>query len=395
MIAGERVVVTVSRLKDLPGIGVDAAGNRADAAADPAILRMENLDTDLRPPAAALTATRAAIDDDAANSYLPFTGHTALRDAAAAHVSRLSGVAYDSTSQCVITPGGLGGILNVLLATLEPGDEVVITDPAYAGLLNRIRLAGGVPRFVPLRPDSTGWRLDIEALSKAASPRTKVVLLMSPSMPTGAVHNAAEWEAIADFVHDTGAWLVWDAAMERILFDGTTYVHPASLPGLVERTVTVGSLSKEYRMIGWRIGWVVGPKSLISDVAAVGMANVVCQVGIAQSAGVAALTAPDDGVAEAVAVWERRRNVLLAQLEGLPVVRPSGGWSMLLNTAALGFSPQEAADMLFRDARIAATPMTGWGPSADSYLRFVFANESEERLVGFGDKVRNGLGVRA
>jgi aspartate/methionine/tyrosine aminotransferase len=380
----------------MPGIGVDAAGDRADAAADAAILRLENLDTDLRPPEAALAATRAAIDDDAANSYLPFTGHTALREAAAAHVSRLSGVTYDGRTDCVITPGGLGGILNVLLATLEPGDEVIITDPAYAGLLNRIRLAGGVPRFVPLRPESTGWRLDIEALAAAAGPRTKVVLLMSPSMPTGAVHNEAEWQAIADLVERTAAWLVWDAAMEQILFDGVPYVHPASLPGLAERTVTVGSLSKEYRMIGWRIGWVVGPQALVSDVAAVGMANVVCQVGIAQAAGVAALTAgADDGVAEAVATWERRRDVLLAELDGLPVVRPAGGWSMLMNTAALGLHPSEAADILFRDARIAATPMTGWGPSAESYLRFVFANEPEERLVGFGDKVRHGLGLRA
>jgi hypothetical protein len=141
--------MTVSRLRDIPGIGVDVIGDAADAAADPDILRLENLDTDLRPPRVAVELTRAAVDDDAANSYLPFQGHRALREAAAAHVSRLAGRRYDPGEECVIVAGGLNGILKALLATVEPGQEVVLTDPVYAGLVNRVRLAGGIPRFVP------------------------------------------------------------------------------------------------------------------------------------------------------------------------------------------------------------------------------------------------------
>ncbi|MGA8453809.1 MAG: aminotransferase class I/II-fold pyridoxal phosphate-dependent enzyme, partial [Streptosporangiaceae bacterium] len=140
--------MTVARLRDIPGIGVDVIGDAADAAADPDILRLENLDTDLRPPRVAVELTRATIDDDAANSYLPFQGHRALREAAAAHVGRLAGRRYDPAGECVIVAGGLNGILNALLATVEPGQEVVLTDPIYAGLVNRVRLAGGVPRFV-------------------------------------------------------------------------------------------------------------------------------------------------------------------------------------------------------------------------------------------------------
>lgn len=166
--------MTVSRLRDIPGIGVDKVGDAADAAADPRFLRLENLDTDLRPPQVALEATHAAVDRDDANSYLPFQGHLALREAACAHVAAAAGRGYDPGTQCVSVAGGLNGILNVLLATVEPGQEVVICDPVYAGLVNRIRLAGGVPRFVsctPARADGLPTRASSRRPSGRAPPR--------------------------------------------------------------------------------------------------------------------------------------------------------------------------------------------------------------------------------
>src|SRR5262249_48785249 len=154
----------------------------ADAAgADPEVLRLENLDTDLRPPQAALEATRAAIDEDDANSYLPFVGRPALRQAAAGHVSRLSGGADDPHRQCALTAGGTAGLLNVLLATLNPEDEVLLTDPTYAGMIYRVRLAGGVPRLVPFVLQGGQWRLDLDAQADAVSERTRAVFLMNPS----------------------------------------------------------------------------------------------------------------------------------------------------------------------------------------------------------------------
>src|SRR6266568_6293007 len=137
----------VTRLQHIPAIGVDRMGNAADAARDPEILRLENMDTDLPPPRAAILATHQAIENDVCNSYLPFMGQQALREAVVRHVHRLCGVEYDWNSQCIITAGGLNGILNTLLALLDPGDEVIVHDPIYVGLLNRIRLAGGVPKF--------------------------------------------------------------------------------------------------------------------------------------------------------------------------------------------------------------------------------------------------------
>jgi aspartate/methionine/tyrosine aminotransferase len=376
--------VTVSRLRDIPGIGVDKVGDAADAAADPRFLRLENLDTDLRPPEVALEVTRAAIGRDDANSYLPFQGHQALREAVAAHVGAATGTSYDPRAQCVSVAGGLNGILNVLLATVEPGQEVVICDPVYAGLVNRIRLAGGVPRFVRCAPGPDGWATDPDELAAAIGPRTAAVLLMSPVMPTGAVLAAEHLDAIADPVSRHGAWVIWDAAMERIRFDGLPPVHPGAHPALASRTITVGSASKELRMIGWRVGWVTGPEAIMADVALVGLTNVVCQVGIAQEAVAAALRHPDAGadVAAATRIWEQRRDVVLDQLSGYPCVRPHGGWSLLVDTGELGLTPDEASRRLFTRAQVAATPMDGWGPSGSRYLRLVFANEPAERLAG-------------
>ena len=158
--------MSVSRLTHITQIGVEQLGALADSLEDPEVLRLENLDTDLRPPASALAFTKRAVDDDAANSYLPFFGLDSVRQAATRLVARQSGQAYDWKTECLISAGGLSGILNVLLATLEPGDEVLLTDPIYVGLVNRVRLAGGVPRFVPLLPSAQGWRLDMAALAQ-------------------------------------------------------------------------------------------------------------------------------------------------------------------------------------------------------------------------------------
>lgn len=374
--------MTVSRLQHIPGIGVDHVGDRADRANDPEILRLENLDTDLRPPVVALERTREAVDEDEANSYLPFQGGVSLRRAAAAHVGRQAGRTYDPARECVITAGGLNGVLNTLLATVEPGDEVVMVDPIYAGLVNRVRLAGGVPRFVRLSPTVRGWELDPQELAAAVTMRTAAVLMMSPAMPTGSVLGRPHWEALAQALDGNPAWLIYDAAMERIRFDDAERVHPAQIPGLAERTITVGAASKELRMIGWRVGWVVGPERILSDINLVGLSNVVCQVGLAQEAVAAALSAPgaDEDVQRAVNTWRQRRDVILSQLAGLPVVPPDGGWSLLIDTTQIGLSPSDASELLFTRGRVAATPMPGWGPSGDDYLRLVFANEPVERL---------------
>lgn len=385
--------MTVTRLQSIPGIGVDKMGDAADSSNNPNILRLENLDTDIRPPADAVRQTHEAIDDDNANSYLPFTGQVALRQAVTARMQRSTGIEYDANSECIISAGGLSGILNVLLSILEPGDEVVLTDPTYAGLINRVRLAGGIPKFARLVPGADGWRLDLDSLSAAVGPRTRALLIMSPSMPSGFVANMSEWNAIAEQSRRANAWLVYDAAMERIVFDGLPVIHPASLPGMRERTITVGAVSKEFRMIGWRVGWIVGPLNIMRDVRLTSLSNVVCQVGIGMPGAAAALSSADDGVAQAVAQWQDRRDVILSALHDLPVIRPHGGWSLLIDTEQLGLPSTEASQLLLAKGEIAATPMSGWGPDAGRYLRFVFANEPATRLADIRSRVHSAWGI--
>lgn len=359
---------------------------------DVQILRLENLDTDLRPWTWALAATRTALLSDAANSYLPFTGSVELRRALAARLSRQTDHAY-GVDQVLITAGGLEGIFDALLATVDPGDEVIVTDPTYIGLLNRIRLAGAVPVQVPLRIGGGEWRLDRAALRTAVTAKTKVCLMMSPSMPSGAVFDEDEWEAIAALCREHDLWLIDDAAMERILFDGRSLVHPASLPGMAERTIVVGSISKEQRMIGWRVGWIASPPSLARAMETVRMANVVTPVGIAQSAAVAALEAPPDEYAEALTEWERRRDVVLTQLEGYAAIRPSGGWSLLVDTTRLGMDAVTMARRLLERGKVAVSPMTGWGVvNGEHYVRLVFSNEPVERLALLGQRMRRAFG---
>ena len=387
--------MTVSRLREIPGIGVDVIGDAADAAADPDLLRLENLDTDIRPPSVALDATRAAITDDTANSYLPFQGRRSLRVAAAGHVGRFAGRGYDPDTECVSVAGGLNGVLNTLLATVEPGREVVLCDPIYAGLVNRVRLAGGIPRFVRSTPTPDGWRIDPDELASAVGPTTAAVLAMGPAMPTGLVLDEHHWSALGDACERHGAWLIYDAAMERIRFDGRGPSHPAAADDrLAARTITVGSAAKELRMIGWRVGWVVGPADILADIRLVGLTNVVCQVGLAQQAVAAALAAPDADadVARATAEWSRRCDTVLRQLADYPVIRPDGGWSMLLDARPLGLRPAALSRVLFERGKVAATPMDGWGPSGANYLRMVYANEPVERLESLGDRFRAALG---
>jgi N-succinyldiaminopimelate aminotransferase len=381
-----------TRLQHVPPIGVDRMGDAADAARDPDILRLENMDTDIPPPRAAVLATHQAIENDASNSYLPFMGQKALREAVARHVSRLSGIEYDWNSQCIVTAGGLNGIFNTLLAVLEPGDEVIVHDPIYVGLLNRIRIAGGVPKLAALTPGTKGWSVDRDALKQAATARTRVVLMVNPSFPTGAYVTRDDWEAVAELCRSTNAWLLYDAALERILFDGHAYFHPASLPGMAERTITVGCVTKEYRMIGWRVGWVVGPKAMMNDIGLVNISNVVCQVGIAMPGAAVALNMHEDGVADAVIEWQKRRDVLLDELSGLPVIPPAGGWSLLVDTQKLGLDSETAAQLLLSKGKIATTPMTNWGSErAAKYLRFVYANEPVNRLRGVRERIRAAL----
>jgi aspartate/methionine/tyrosine aminotransferase len=274
-------------------------------------------------------------------------------------------------------------VLDVLLATIDPGDEVVLTDPTYAGLVNRVRLAGGVPVFAPLQVVDGEWRLDRLGLAAAVGSRTVALLLMSPSMPTGCVLSRADWAAVASLCVSRDLLLIYDAAMEAILFDGREPVGPLEHDGMAERTVIVGSMSKAHRMIGWRVGWIAGPEPLVSDAGWVHVYNTTGTVSVARRAAEAVLRGPQEHVAEACLELERRRDAIFAALPDWTIVRPAGGWSLLVEVD----DPARASAAML-DAGVAATPMTGWGDSvAARYVRFVFSAEPVERLALLGERL--------
>jgi aspartate/methionine/tyrosine aminotransferase len=360
-------------------------------------LRMENLDTDVPPNPVALEATTRALTNKEDNSYLPFIGQIGLRNAAAAHASRMTGnvAQYSGEENCVITAGGLSGVLNVLFATVEPGEGVLLTDPTYVGLINRVKLAGAVPVLFPLefRPGDT-WKFPgdelaqfIESTQKKDGIRISALLLSSPALPSEVYLEKEDWQAVADVCISHDLLLLYDAAFERLLFDHRPVIHPASFPGMEERTITIGSASKELRLIGWRVGWIVGPKWLVPDIQLVGMANVVVPVGIAQKAAQAALEDSEKDCLDFTRELQARRDLLMQELEGLPVGIPAGGWSFVLRVE----NGKEATNALMKEG-IFTTPMDGWGEAhGESFVRFVFSNEPCQRLKGIGAKVRAAL----
>lgn len=379
----------VKRLNDIPGFNIDRVA--AAAGTDRDVLRLENLDTDIPPPVEAVEATRAVIGDDDANSWLPFTGRDDLKEAVAAHIARRGGPRYDARREIVITSGEGDAMLDALFCLTDPGDEVILTDPTYAGMLNRVRLVGAVPRLVSLSAAKGEWRLDVESLAAAVGARTRVVFLNNASFPSGWVASDAEWDAVASICRDRNLWLLYWGGFEGVLFDGRSVRHPAALPGMRDRTVTIGSPALEQRMIAWRIGWVVAPGELVNDVSRVHIYNGLVPSGFAQVGTRVALRLTDEHITSANEEYQRRRDETLRQLAGLPAVRPAGAWSLLLDVAALGLDCVEFSNRLL-EQKVAATPMRGWGgPVADRHVRFVFSNEPVERLALLGDRVRRAL----
>jgi aspartate/methionine/tyrosine aminotransferase len=389
------VIKRAKRLDPIRGFGIDRVAAAADQPARASsrwpVLRMENLDTDLPLPPEAIGVTARSLETPEANSWLPFTGDINLREAIAAFLAGRTGYPYDPEKEIVITCGGMEGLLNALLVTVDPGDEVIVTDPTYAGIVNRVHLAGGTPKLVPFQVVDGEWRLDRDALVEAIGDSTTGMLLMSPSMPSGGTFDEDDWRLVCDLCRERELFLVYDSAMERLLFDGRPLVHPLHFEGMAERTIVVGSLSKEHRMIGWRVGWVAGPPETIADAGWAHVYNTTTPVGLARAAAAAVLRGQQEHVEECVQELQRRRDTLLGGLPGWPFVSPGGGWSLLLDVAELGLDAPMASRLLLEESAIAATAMVGWGgPVAERHVRFVFSAEPVERLETIPERLAGG-----
>jgi aspartate/methionine/tyrosine aminotransferase len=198
---------------------------------------------------------------------------------------------------------------------------------------------------------------------------------------------------VAQICRERDCMLLYWSSFEGIVFDGRPVRSPLALEGMRERTVLVGSVSIEQRMIGWRVGWVIAPGEMADEAARAHIYNGLLAGGFSQLGAAAALREPESDLARCVEEWQRRRDAMLEQLQGLPVARPAGAWAMLLDVAALGRDCADVSQRLL-EHKVAATPMRGWGGDvADRHVRLVFSNEPVERLASLGGRVRAALGI--
>jgi len=356
----------------------------------PGSFRLENADTDLPPPAHAIEATRNAVGVDRYNSYLPLHGLLELRQAISDRYRADLGLRYDPDGEVVVTSGVGEAMLDVLLSYVNEGDRVMMTNPTYNGMAQRVRLAGGVQVFTN-QVEAKGWHLDASDLRRAAK-GCKVIFYGSPSMPTGVVFGREETDALAEAAVENDALVVFNGAVDKVLYDGKTVINPATLPGLRERTITVGCVTKNYNMVGWRIGWAVGPRELLQPVHDVHIFNGIMASGYSEAGATAALSGPQDYVSASVQTYQRRRDALidrLRRIEGLRLVAPEGGYFFIANIEALGVAAGDFCRRLLEEEDVAITPMNAWGADefGDHHVRFIFTNEPADRLVEAANRI--------
>jgi len=282
-------------------------------------------------PDAVLAVARAAIGTDA-DQYPPGPGTLDLRTAIAEHHRRFTGLAFDPADEVLVTAGATEALTAALIALLEPGDEVVLFEPMYDSYAAAVAMAGGVLRPVPLRPPSVAagevsdapWTFDEAELRAAVTPRARLLLLNTPHNPTGKVFTPAELAVLARVATTADLLVLTDEVYEHLVFAGAEHVSMATLPGMAERTLVVGSGGKTFNTTGWKIGWICGPAPLVSAVRTAKQFLTYVNGGPFQPAIAAGLRLPDAYFAGIAADLQRRRDLLVAGLAeaGLPVISP-------------------------------------------------------------------------
>lgn len=282
------------------------------------------------------------------------------------------------------------------LVALDPGDEVLVTDPAYCNYVSQIALAGAVPVSVPTEPER-GYLPTAEALAAAISPRTRALLLNSPANPTGAVFPRDLWHAVAELVRRHDLLLVSDEAYEALVYGDMRNVSPASLPGLADRTVSIYSFSKEYAMTGWRVGYLAGPAPMVKTMATVQEQVASCVNAAAQRAALAALTGPRDCVETMRQAYERRRDYVVDRLGRMPGVRcprPDGAFYVFPDVRAITADTVTLAERLLFDHKVVVSPGEAFGPRSAGFLRLSYASSDAHLAEGL-DRLEAGLRAAA
>lgn len=317
-------------------------------------------------------AAKAALDQGL-TGYTSNYGLPELRQAIAETLAAQNGIQVDPERQIIVTVGANEAILLAMLATLNPGDEVLVPDPMWLNYFYCAELAGAKVVSVPLRAEQ-GWQLDPDEVAQRITPRTRMVVLNSPHNPTGAVYPRATFEAIADLVERHDLLLLSDEIYQKLRYDGVEHVSPGAMARIAERTITVDGFSKTYAMTGWRLGYVVASPLLIESMVRVHQYTTVCATSFAQAGAVAALRGPQDCVADMVAEFDRRRQLVVAAFADLPggLSTPQGAF-YAFPPIPVNRPSQEWARELLREQGVAVVPGSAFGAAGEGYVRLSYA----------------------
>ena len=371
-------------------LAISAKAKALRAAGEP-VISFGAGEPDFPTPDYIVDAARAAVDDPATHRYTPAAGLPPLREAVAAKTVRDSGFPVDP-SQVMITNGGKQAVYLALQAIIDPGDEVLLPAPYWVTFPEAIRLADGVPIAVQTT-DAAGFQVTVEQLEAATTNRTKALIFVSPSNPTGAVYGRERMAEIGRWAADRGIWIVTDEIYEHLTYgDATFHSMPAVAPEVADRTIVVNGVAKTFAMTGWRVGWLIGPGDVTA--AAIRLQSHISSnvANVSQRAALAAVAGPMDAVEQMRLAFDRRRQTMVRMLNEAPGIQcsdPGGAFYAFPNlTGLLGRdiggrtaeTTMDLAAILLDEIKIAVVPGEAFG--APGYARLSFALGDEDMEEG-------------
>lgn len=323
--------------------------------------------------------------------YPPARGRPALIEAIIGKLERENGV-HATPGQVIVTPGAKWALFVALAALVNPGDEVLILEPAWVSYAPMVALNDAVPVPVEL-PSSDAYWITEARLRAALTPRTKALLVNSPNNPTGRVLNRAEIDAIVKVATEADLYVISDEIYEHLLYDGAVHRSLAAEPGMADRTIVINGFSKAYAMTGWRLGWLAAPEPIAMLAMNLHSQGVTSASSFAMAAGIAALNGPQDCVAEMVAGYAARRRFMvdaLNAIDGIECEAPDGAFYLFPRFPSSGLDSIALAEALLEQGDIAAVPGIAFGAAGEGHLRFTIATSlhdlerAAERLATIG-----------
>lgn len=317
--------------------------------------------------------------------YTPNRGIPELRRAWCEYRNGSDGTDYDPAAEIIIATGGMEAVYLAMVATLDVGDDILIPDPGYANYFGQVQMAQANVVPVPLH-ESNEFRMRAVDVEAAITPRTKALLLNSPSNPTGAIIEPSELSAIAEVAVRHDLWVISDEVYRAFVYDDDVRcLSIAAMPGMHDRTIVVDSFSKTFAMTGWRIGCAFGPQSIIDQMTVMQENVVSCVPGSLQIGAVAALEGAADILTTMKSTYRANRDMVVRAVTDMPLVScnvPDGAFYILINVTATGMSDHDFAVRLLHEGKVVVTPASGFGSRGNGYVRLSYVGTPEDTAEG-------------